>query len=330
MSLEVERDVAAQVCRDHLRVLLHLGGRAFGDLLAVVEHQHAIAHRHHELHVVLDQQDRRAVAPDRVEQALERRGFGGVHAGRGLVEREELRIGGERAGDLEPALVAVGQVPREVVGALGDADVLQQLEGALFDRPLLATRAGVAQHRAEHAGAGAHVAADHHVLERGEVAEQADVLERPGDAARGDVVRLQAAERLPGERERAAVGRVDAGQHVEERRLAGAVGADQSVDLARADLEADVGKRLDAAEALGDAACDEECTALVPLAGQCAPRGSAHGRPSSSRLRVAEGSRPAGRNSIMSTSAKPNSSMRITSGSTSILPNSARCAGSTV
>ena len=163
---------------------------------------------------------------------LQRGGFGGVHAGRGLVEREELRIGGERPGDLEPALVAVGQVPREVVGALGDADVLEQLEGALFDRPLLATRAGVAQHRAEHAGAGAHVPADHHVLERGEVAEQADVLERPGDAARGDVVRLQAAERLPGERERAAVGRVDAGQHVEERRLAGAVGTDQAVDLA--------------------------------------------------------------------------------------------------
>ena len=37
-------------------------GGAFGDLLAVVEHQHAVAHAHHQLHVVLDQQDRRAVA----------------------------------------------------------------------------------------------------------------------------------------------------------------------------------------------------------------------------------------------------------------------------
>ena len=38
---------------------------------------------------------------------------------------------------------------------------------------------------------------------------------------------------------------------------------------------------------------------------------------------------PAGRNSIIATSASPNSSMRITSGSMSIRPNSAVCAGPT-
>jgi len=51
---------------------------------------------------------------------------------------------------------------------------------------------------------------------------------------------------------------------------------------------------------------------------------------SNSRLRTAEGRMPAGRNSIISTSASPNSSIRITSGSISIRPNSARCTGSTV
>jgi branched-chain amino acid transport system ATP-binding protein len=39
------------------------------------------------------------------------------------------------------------------------------------------------------------MAADHHVLQRRQVREQADVLERPGDAAGGDVVRLQPGER---------------------------------------------------------------------------------------------------------------------------------------
>ena len=96
---------------------------AFGDLLAVVEDEHAVAEAHHELHVVLDQEDRRAVAADVLEQRAQRRGLGGVHSGRRLVEGEQPRIGGERAGDLELALVAVREVAREVVGATGDADV---------------------------------------------------------------------------------------------------------------------------------------------------------------------------------------------------------------
>ena len=41
----------------------------------------------------------------------------GVHAGRRLVEQEQARLVGERAGDLEPALVAVRQVAREHVAA---------------------------------------------------------------------------------------------------------------------------------------------------------------------------------------------------------------------
>ena len=80
-----------------------------------------------------------------------------------------------------------------------DADVVEQLGGPLLDRRLLGERARVAQHRADHAGARAHVAADHHVLERRQVGEQADVLERARDAARGDFVRL-AARRAAGRR----------------------------------------------------------------------------------------------------------------------------------
>ena len=46
------------------------------------------------------------------------------------------------------------------------------------------------------------------------------------------------------EGERAGVGGVDARQHVEERGLAGAVRADEAVDLALADGEAQVGERV--------------------------------------------------------------------------------------
>ena len=44
-----------------------------------------------------------------VDQFAQLHFFGGVHAGGGLVQRDELRVGGQRAGDLQAALVAVAQ-----------------------------------------------------------------------------------------------------------------------------------------------------------------------------------------------------------------------------
>src|SRR5690349_3052914 len=112
-SLQVELDVAAEIRGDDLLVALHVGGDAFGDLLAVIEHQNAIAHAHDEFHVVLDQQDRRAVLADALEELAQRRRLGRVHAGSRLVEREQPRLGRERARDLEAPLVAIRQVLRE-------------------------------------------------------------------------------------------------------------------------------------------------------------------------------------------------------------------------
>ncbi|MNW09372.1 hypothetical protein D3C71_2063500 [compost metagenome] len=48
-----------------------------------------------------------------------------------------------------------------------------------------------------------------------------------------------------------AVGRVEASDHVEKRGLACAVGADQAIDLAAFDGDANVREGLQAAEALG-------------------------------------------------------------------------------
>src|SRR5471030_424480 len=59
--------------------------------------------------------------------------------------------------------------------------------------------------------------------------------------------------RLAGQLEGASVRLVQAGDNVEESGLAGAIRADQAVDLAFHDLDADVGQRLQATEALVDA-----------------------------------------------------------------------------
>jgi len=62
----------------------------------------------------------------------------------------------------------------------------------------------------------AHVPPDHHVFERGKIGKQPDVLERPRDAARRNVVWLEIRKWLAVEHEFAAIRRVDAGQHVEQ------------------------------------------------------------------------------------------------------------------
>jgi hypothetical protein len=109
-------------------------------------------------------------------------------------------------------------------------------------------------------------------------------VERARDAAFSNLVRLQAVERLSIEGKVATVRVIDARQHVEQRRLAGAVGSDQTVDLAMIDREIDARERMNTAKALADARRGEQ-----------AQQGHLAMPVSSSRLRTADGQRPAGR-----------------------------------
>ena len=111
---------SAQVGLDHLRVLADSRRRALGDLLAEVSARRCGRTAHHQLHVVLDQQHgvRRS---SRMRSISSRSSdfLGRVHAGRRLVQEQQLRLGGQRAGDLQAALVAVGQAARLVLGVAG-------------------------------------------------------------------------------------------------------------------------------------------------------------------------------------------------------------------
>ncbi len=53
----------------------------------------------------------------------------GVHAGRGLVEEEDLGPGRQRPGQLYPPLGAIGQIGHHLVGHLAHADQFQQVKG---------------------------------------------------------------------------------------------------------------------------------------------------------------------------------------------------------
>ncbi len=108
----------------------------------------------------------------------------GIQAGRGLVEAEQDGIGAHGAGDLEPALCAVGQLAGRVVGAVGEADLVQPVLGEL-DRPRFSPRAiaADAEHAEEGHARGEHqrvVLGDEQVLQHRHALEQADVLEGAG------------------------------------------------------------------------------------------------------------------------------------------------------
>ena len=83
------------------------------------------------------------------------------------------------------------------------------------------------------------IGGDDDVLQRRHLAPQPDVLECPGNAATGDLMPLDAAQRLAVEHHRTRGGPVHTGDRVEAGGLAGAVGPDEAEDLTALDAERD-------------------------------------------------------------------------------------------
>src|SRR5438094_8355580 len=176
-------------------------GWPLGDLLAVVEHEHHLAEPHHDLHVVLDQDDRAALVPQPghgAEEIVEQRA---IDAGRWLVEQDQGGLGHQHAHELDELLLAVREVARVLTGQPLELDELQQLAAA----PL-----------------GIHARSPRHheeIFERSELGKDADDLERAADAAVGDPVGSQPIDALAPERDPSGVQPLEAGDAVEERRF---------------------------------------------------------------------------------------------------------------
>jgi hypothetical protein len=99
-----------------------------------------------------------------------------------------LGVGGQRARDLQPPLVAVAQGAGAELGITADAHVVQQFLRALRNGGFFGLEAGGAKDRAEQARMRAHVAPDHDVFQRGHLGEQPDVLEGARDPLFGHLV----------------------------------------------------------------------------------------------------------------------------------------------
>ena len=223
----------AQVGLDDPGIGLDLGRRALHQLRPLHQHRHPVAEVEDEAHVVLDDHHRDALVAHPADEVHGRRRLVGVHARGGFVEQEEAGVGGQGPGDLQPALVAVGQVLAQGVPVAGEADEGQQLGGPGLRLPLLPAEGGPPADGGEHPGPGAAVAADEDVLQGAHLGEQADVLERPGDAGLRHPGRVVG--QLPAPVDDPARRRLQQpGEAVEERGLARPVGPDEAHDLALA------------------------------------------------------------------------------------------------
>src|SRR3989442_3776188 len=89
-----------------------LGRRAVEGVPAEVEHERAVSQGEKRLRVLHDDEHGDAPAVQRTDGVVHVGDEAGRERGRGLVEEEESRAHGERAGDGEDALLAAGEAAR--------------------------------------------------------------------------------------------------------------------------------------------------------------------------------------------------------------------------
>ena len=242
-----------QIGLDDPGIVLDLAGCSLGNSYTVVEHFDPLADLHDEFHVVLDEKHGKVVIlpelQDELQQILR---LGGVHPGGWLIKKKELRARGQRPGDLEAPLFAVGQGCGHLPRHIFEPHFLEDVHGPLDHHFLLAAVKRQPQSRPEKRGLDPAVVADHDVLDDGKFREEPDVLEGSGDARLGDPVGLLTGDRFALVVDHAFRGRVVTGDHVEEGRLACAVWSDEADDLVLLEGEVKVVDGDEAAELHGE------------------------------------------------------------------------------
>ncbi len=272
----------AEIGSDHVGMARDLVGRALGDLAAEVEHRNPLRNARHQGHVVLDEHHGGSLAVELLDHGRERIGLLRVKAGRRLVEQKQARLGRERAGDFEQALLAIGEQVGFLLGLGRETDESEQLSRLGAHVGFLASEPGEPQERRRHAAFARQVEADLDVLSDGHALEELHELERAHQALRGDLVLPHPRDVLAGKFDRACRGREEARHHVEEGRLAGPVRADDGEQAALRDLQTDVAVGRQAGEALGQIAYREQRHGSAPgarLGGAWPPEAGQRGQP---------------------------------------------------
>ena len=227
----------AEIGLDHPGIAGHLAGRSSGDDAALGQHVDAVAQAHHRLHDMLDNQNSNAARADGLHHRHHVADFGGVEACKHLVEQEQFRFCGQRAGEFK----TLAARHRELAGGLIEHRPKPDL---MTDRIRLRQRIGPRRMAQE----GPH----RDVLAHAEAGKGLHDLEGAGDAGAGALMCRQGGDVPALECNRAGGGGLEAGDHREQGGLARAVGADQAGDRSLRDLDRGVVDGDEASEALGD------------------------------------------------------------------------------
>ena len=222
--------------------------------------------------MVLDKEDGKTVFLAYLTDELRKlQRFLRVHAGRRLIQKQKLRIGCKRTGDLQTALKAVRQARCDLVLVLVKALLLQKRHGLLAHALFLLGVA--AEGGREHVLLRVHVLCYEDVFKNGHALPEADVLEGAGyallcyfvrcvgyDLAEVHIavfaliglfhlaLRMVADDGLAHELNQAVCRLINAGDTVKRSGLTGTVGADEGDYLALGDIEREVVDGNDAAE----------------------------------------------------------------------------------
>src|SRR5690606_19337679 len=221
-----------------------------------------------------------------------------VEPGGGLVEHEQGRAGDHAAGNLQTTPMTKGQGASGAVVEIGQPPAAQPAGRKFHGLALWPTIIVAFNDAIQLDGVEVLMLGHQQVLHHAHLLEQAHMLEGAHHAHACQLEARQTADLLTAETDAAGAGFVEPGQAVEYRGLARAVGADQRHYLALLDAQ-------------GDLIDGQQATEAHAQAGDLQQRGSTHDF--SSRCGRFIGSSPCGRQIIISTISKPNSSIRYSS-----------------
>src|SRR5512139_429944 len=136
LSMPASR-LVPEVHADHFPVLLDREGPVLRDLLPEAQDDDLVRDPHDERHVVLHEEHGDPHVADPPDQPRHLVRLPHVQPRGGLVEEQQPRLAGERPGDLDDALLTVGQADRLRSGVLLDAEHRKDLPAPLPDASLL-------------------------------------------------------------------------------------------------------------------------------------------------------------------------------------------------
>ena len=132
------------------------GRRAFGELLAEIQRDHVVGDRHHQPHVMLDQQHGDiAVVANPADQVAEDVDFLMVEAAGRLVEQQYLGLRGKRPRQLDALLGAERQAGNDGMRDIFKIEIAENLVDAFVDLGLAAANLPQFQAVADDVAAGA-------------------------------------------------------------------------------------------------------------------------------------------------------------------------------